>query len=134
LKAVLSNHPRYAPIADSESRLAKLLSDDLRGSLGIKEPVADDLPHQFIRAAIVSLGASWLIVQSRRALLPKSVKELEIPLLGVTVLLCCLGRSQSLALTLDKHGEFLGDFISFNKGQAPLCTDQLLGILIEFHL
>jgi hypothetical protein len=103
--------------------LAKLLGDDLRGSFGIKESVADDLPHQFVSAAIVSLRTTWLVAQSNRALFLVRVKELEIALFGVPVFLGRLGWPKPLTLALDEHGEFLGHFVFFNEGQTSMFSD-----------
>jgi len=113
--------------------LAKFLGDDFCRSFGIKEAMADDLSHEFVRAAIVSLRPTLLVTQSDRALFLVRVKELEIALFGVPVFLRCLGRTQAFTLALDEHCEFLGDVILFDKGQGSVFPDQLLGILIKLH-
>jgi len=133
LKPIIGDHTGDATGTDRESRLAKLLDDDLRGSLGIKEPMADDLPYQFVRAAIIPLGPSLLITQNRRSFFLVRVKNLVIALLGIPILFCCFGWPQSLQFTLNEHGKFPSDFISFEERQASVWADQVPGRLVKFH-
>ncbi len=61
-------------------------------------------------------------------------EELSIALPGVPVLPCRFGSAQSFTLTVDQHGELLGDFILFGDGQHSVLADQLLGLMIKLHL
>jgi hypothetical protein len=117
LKAELFNDAIDAAGADRIAGLAHLLRDDGGGGIGIEEAVTDDLSRDLFGAHVVGLRPWFAALQGRGALLTIALEQLKIPLHAETVFGCGLSRAQSFALTLNEHGEALGDFVVGEDGE-----------------
>ena len=86
MQVVIGEHALYAPDADRPPGLDELLRDHLRGRLGIEKPVADDLPHDFVRPTAIPLRATFLALQRGGAAFAVRGAELKVTLPAVAVL------------------------------------------------
>ena len=91
--------------------LPQLLGDDLRGGLRIQEAVPDDLADDLVGSTIIGFGASGFAEQSDGALLQKAMAQLEIALLGIAEFASRRQGAQAVAVALEEHREFEGDFV-----------------------
>jgi hypothetical protein len=80
LKAVLLDNAFHASGADLETRLAKLLGDDVDRGIGIEEAVADDLALDLIGADGIGLGSTFLAEEGGYSLFLKLLLHLIISL------------------------------------------------------
>ena len=123
MKAEIGNHPLDAAGADHGSQLSQLLGNHLDRRLGIQKSIADDLPDNVVRAAVVGLGTTLLVDQPHRALFHIQLAELEVALLGVTMLLGRGKRPHPVALPFDQHRQFARDIIIGTHGQRARLPD-----------
>ena len=63
--------------------MPEFLRNDLGACLRVKEPVADHLANDFLRAAVFGLGASLGAEEALRALVTELGQELKIALAAV---------------------------------------------------
>jgi hypothetical protein len=131
LKAELFDDAFDAAGADGQACLAEFLGDDVGGSLGVEEAVANDLADDFVGTAVVGFGAAFLAEQGLSALGLEEVSELEVALLGEAVLGGGLGGPEPLAIALHEHGQLAGDFVVFGDGEGAGVADEGMAIEVE---
>jgi hypothetical protein len=131
LKAVVGDDAFDAAGANDPTGLAEFLGDDVSGGFGIEEAMANDLADDFVGAAVVAFGSAGLAAEGGGAERGEGVSELEIALFAEAELACGLEGSEALALALDEHGEFAGDFVVGEDGEGTSGTKQLLELQIE---
>ena len=93
--------------------------------------MANDLPDDFVGAAVVAFGTAALAVQSQGAPVDEGLAELEIALLAQAELLGGAGGAQAVAFAFDEHGEFAGDFVVGTDRQGASGADELEELEIE---
>ena len=91
--------------------LREFLGDDGHGGLRIQEAMANDLPDDFIRAAVVPMRSALPALQGEGTPLSEGPAKLKVALLAESELACRLKRSETLTLTGDEHREFAGDLV-----------------------
>jgi hypothetical protein len=131
LKAEVLNHPVHTANADGPAALGQFLGDHFGGSLEIEEAVSDDLADDFGRAPVVGLGTAFVGEQGQGTALPVSRAELEVALFAETEFLGRAGGAEPFTFALDKHGEFVGDFIVGGDRERTGGADELLAVHVE---
>ena len=104
--------------------LLELLGDDGHGGVRIQEAVADDLPDQFVGAAVIGLGTAGEILETEGTLGEEAGAQLEVTLFGVVVLAGGSGGAQAAAFALQEHGEFEGDGVVGGDAQGTALADE----------
>jgi len=133
LKAVFLDDANDTTSADRETRLAKLLGEDVERGVGIEEAVANDLANDLVGADIVAFGA-WLMAQESWAtLFTKEFEHLEISLFAEAELLGRFGGSGSLTLAFDEHGDAGDDDVIGQDGELSGGADDPVGSDVELH-
>jgi hypothetical protein len=99
LKAVLLDNAFHASGADLETRLAKLLGDDVDRGIGIEEAVADDLAFDLVGSHVVRLGAAFLGLEGQGSSIFEQAEQLIITLSGEAVLVGGLSGAESFTFT-----------------------------------
>jgi hypothetical protein len=134
LQAKLGNDAIYGALADAKVALPEFLGNDIRGGLRIQESVADDLAHEFLRAAVVGSGTSFGTEQTLTALLKKESPELKVALAAITEFCGNQVNAFGAAFTFDEHGKLTGDFIVFgNRQGAEIALDAFFGKVERNH-
>jgi hypothetical protein len=133
LKAVFLDDANDTTSADRETRLAKLLGEDVERGVGIEEAVANDLANDLVGANIVSFGPRLLTKEPCAALLTKEFEQLEISLFTEAELFRCLDSTGPLALAFDEHGEPGDDEVIRKDGEFAGGSDDPLGRDVELH-
>ncbi len=111
--------------------LAQLLGDDLRGGFRVQEPVAQDLTHRFVGAAVVGFGAGFLGLESGQAALLESLQQLIVALPAIAVF---AGHSDDVglqALAFQEHEEAPGQGVLWSDGQRAGGAGELVSCGIE---
>jgi len=122
LQAVISDDALHRADAEGQVGLAQLLGDDLRGGFRVQEPVAQDLTHRFVGAAVVGFGAGFLGLESGQAALLESLQQLIVALPAIAVF---AGHSDDVglqALAFQEHEEASGKLRRAKLSSAQLPT------------
>jgi hypothetical protein len=131
LQTIIGDDALHGTDAEGEVGLAQLLGDDLRGGFRIQEPMAQDLPHHFVGAAVVGLGAGFLRLESGQAALLESLQKLIEALSAIAVF---VGHSDDVglqALAFQEHEEAPGQGVLWSDGQRAGGAGELVGCGIE---
>ena len=110
-KAEVGQDAADAAGADGRTRLADLLSDDIRRGVGIEEAVADNLVNHGRGATRRCFGARFAAEQGKATALGEGREDLVIALSGVAVFGGGCGGAESFTFTLDEHSQFEEDLI-----------------------
>jgi len=133
LKAVLLDDADDTTNADREAGLAEFLRDDLDGSIGIEETVADDLANDLVSTDIVAFRARLVSLESCTSMFTIESKQLIISLFAQAQLLGGLGGAEPFALALDEHGQAGNDDVVGMNGKLTGRADDAVGRHIELH-
>lgn len=124
MQAEVADDPLHTADADGAAGLLKLLGDDLRGSIGVKKAVANDLANEFFGTAIIGVRAARFAFERGGAVGLELVEQLEIALLGIAVFESGLRGAKTFALAFKEHGEFAGDFVVLQDGDGAARADE----------
>ena len=123
----LGNYAVYAAFAGGETALPELLSNDLGGSFGIEEAMADDLADEFLCAPVIGFGSALGAEESVAAFFQKEGTELKVTLTAIAELGGDAVDALRTAFAVNEHGELTGDFVVFgNREGAEFALDPFL--------
>ena len=131
MQAELLDDPFDTADTQGQIGLGEFLRDDGGGRFGIEETMADDLPDDFVGAAVIAFGAALFARQGGGPALLISVAELEIALFTEAEIAGGLERSAAMAFAVDKHSEFAGYFIVGGHKEVAGGTAELALMRIE---
>jgi hypothetical protein len=133
LKAVLLDDADNTTSADREAGLAELLCDDVDRGVRIEEAVTDNLANDLVGADIVVFGAGLMALESRASMFAVEFEQLKISLFAELELVGSLGGAESLALTLDEHGQAGDDEVIRKNWELSGGADDTAGRDVEPH-
>jgi hypothetical protein len=131
LKAILGDDALDAAHTDGIAQLPQLLGHDLGRGFSIEEQVADDLAHDLLGSSVVVLRARLVILKCHRPAGMELLQQLVVALAGVTELAHHGGDVRRFALSLEEHGELLGDFIVLPHRQLSRFPDEHRLLILE---
>jgi hypothetical protein len=133
LKAILLDDAHDTASANWETRLTKLLCEDVEGGIGIKEAVTNDLADDLVGANIVAFGTWLMAKESWATLFTKEFEQLKISLFAEAELLGRLGGPDPLALAFDEHREAEDNEVIRKDGKLSGGPDDPVGRHVESH-
>ena len=133
LKAVIGDDPLDTAPADGEVGLAELLGDDIGGSVGIQEAVAQDLADRLVGTPIIGFGAGLLRLEGGEATALEGIEDLIIALTAIAIL---LGDGSDVGIqtfAFDQHEEAVGQLVGGFNGEGAGRAGELVSLGIKLQ-
>lgn len=131
---MFGNRTLNTPGAYRHASLPHLLSNHVGTGIRVKETMSDNLSYDLVCSHIVGLRPGFFGHKTAGSVPLEVSEQLEIPLLGIAVLLSSLRGAQPQTAALKKHGQLPSQsVISLDRQRAPRAKKQGSPLVCLLH-